>query len=76
VARAVDDDLGIADRTGVAPYFNPYGRVLRCRGHGANQDEEPKANGTHFIKLTGPAKTIAANQHKFEQLLASVQPDR
>jgi hypothetical protein len=30
--------------------------------------------GNVFIKLTGPAKTIAANQQKFEQLLASVQP--
>jgi hypothetical protein len=26
-----------------------------------------------FFKLTGPAKTIAANQQKFEQLLASLQ---
>jgi hypothetical protein len=29
-----------------------------------------------FIKLTGPGKTIAANQQEFEQLLASLQPDR
>lgn len=31
--------------------------------------------GNLFVKLTGPAKTIAANQAKFEQLLASFQPD-
>jgi hypothetical protein len=29
-----------------------------------------------FIKFTGPAKTIAANQPKFEQLLASFQPEK
>jgi hypothetical protein len=32
--------------------------------------------GTVFFKLTGPAKTIAANQQKFEQLLASLQLDK
>ena len=32
--------------------------------------------GNVFIKLTGPVKTIAANQQKFEQLLASFQPDK
>lgn len=32
--------------------------------------------GAVFVKLTGPAKTIAANQQKFEQLLASFQPDK
>jgi hypothetical protein len=32
--------------------------------------------GNIFIKFTGPAKTIAANQAKFEQLLSSVQPDK
>lgn len=32
--------------------------------------------GNVFIKLTGPAKTIAANQPKFEQLLASFQRDK
>ena len=32
--------------------------------------------GNVFVKLTGPARTIAANQQKFEQLLASFQPDR
>jgi len=28
--------------------------------------------GTVFIKFTGPAKTVAANQQKFEQLLGSI----
>ncbi len=32
--------------------------------------------GNVFIKFTGPVKTIAANQQKFEQLLASFQPDK
>ena len=32
--------------------------------------------GNVFVKFTGPAKTIAANQPKFEQLLASFQPDK
>lgn len=29
-----------------------------------------------FVKFTGPAKTVAANQQKFEQLLASFQTDK
>jgi len=29
-----------------------------------------------FVKFTGPAKTIAANQQKFDQLLASFQSDK
>jgi hypothetical protein len=32
--------------------------------------------GSLFIKLTGPAKTIAAQQKNFDQLLASIQPDK
>jgi hypothetical protein len=32
--------------------------------------------GHVFFKLTGPAKTIAAEQKNFEQLLASIQPDK
>jgi hypothetical protein len=32
--------------------------------------------GNVFIKFTGPMKTIHANQQKFEQLLASFQPDK
>ncbi len=34
------------------------------------------SGGNVFIKFTGPAKTIAANQQKFEQMLASFQPDK
>lgn len=32
--------------------------------------------GTVFFKLTGPAKTVAANAQKFEQLLASLQLEK
>ena len=32
--------------------------------------------GNVFVKFTGPAKTIAANQRRFEQLLASFQRDQ
>jgi hypothetical protein len=32
--------------------------------------------GNVFIKFTGPVSTIAANRQKFEQLLASFQPDK
>jgi hypothetical protein len=32
--------------------------------------------GSLFIKLTGPVKTIAAHQKNFDQLLASIQPDK
>lgn len=32
--------------------------------------------GNVFFKLTGPAKTIAAQQKQFEQLLASIQLDK
>jgi hypothetical protein len=32
--------------------------------------------GNVFIKFTGPAKTVAANQTKFEQLLTSFQRER
>jgi hypothetical protein len=32
--------------------------------------------GSVFFKLTGPAKTIAAQQKNFELLLASIQPDK
>jgi len=34
------------------------------------------SGGNIFIKFTGPTKTIAANQQKFEQLLASLQRDK
>jgi hypothetical protein len=29
-----------------------------------------------FVKFTGPAKTIAANQQKFEELLSSFQAQK
>ena len=32
--------------------------------------------GTIFIKFTGPERTIGTNQLQFEQLLASVQPEK
>jgi hypothetical protein len=32
--------------------------------------------GSLFFKLTGPAKTIAAQEKNFNQLLASIQPDK
>lgn len=32
--------------------------------------------GNLFVKFTGPEKTVAANQQKFEQLLASFQKDQ
>jgi hypothetical protein len=37
--------------------------------------EGPGGNNI-FVKFTGPAKTVAANQQKFEQLLASFQADK
>ena len=36
-----------------------------------------EGSGGHvFFKLTGPAKTIAAQEKNFEQLLSSIKPDR
>jgi hypothetical protein len=32
--------------------------------------------GNLFVKFTGPAKTITANRQKFDQLIASFQPDK
>jgi hypothetical protein len=32
--------------------------------------------GNLFIKFTGPVKTIAANQPKFEQMLASLEKEK
>ena len=32
--------------------------------------------GNVFVKFTGPSKTVAANQQKFEQMIASFQPDK
>lgn len=47
-----------------APAYRLLGAVI----------EAPRGNV--FVKFTGPAKTVAANQAKFEQLIASFQPDR
>jgi hypothetical protein len=33
-------------------------------------------SGNIFVKFTGPANTIAANAQKFQQLLASFQPEK
>jgi hypothetical protein len=32
--------------------------------------------GNVFVKFTGPAKTVAANEQKFEQLLSSFEPEK
>ena len=32
-------------------------------------------SGNVFFKLTGPSKTIAAQQAAFDQMLASIQPE-
>jgi hypothetical protein len=34
------------------------------------------SGGNVFVKFAGPAKTIAANQQKLEQMLASFQPEK
>jgi hypothetical protein len=47
-----------------APGYRLIGAIVEGQG------------GNVFFKLTGPAKTIAAQQKNFEQLLASIQPDK
>lgn len=32
--------------------------------------------GNIFVKFTGPAKTVAANQQKFDQMIGSFQPEK
>jgi len=49
-----------ASRT-IVPGYRLLGAIVQAPG------------GTVFFKLTGPARTIAANEQKFEQLLASLQ---
>jgi hypothetical protein len=46
------------------PGYRLLGAIVEGRG------------GNVFIKFTGPAKTIAANAQKFQQLLASFQPEK
>ena len=45
------------------PGYRLLGAIVEGRG------------GNVFVKFTGPAKTVAANAQKFEQLLASFQPE-
>ena len=59
---------GMGGPTATAPSSVPGYRLLGAIVEGPG--------GNVFIKFTGPAKTIAANQQKFEQLLASFQPDK
>ena len=62
------DYSGMGGPTASAPKTVPGYRLLGAIVEGPG--------GNVFIKFTGPAKTIAANQQKFEQLLASFQPDK
>jgi hypothetical protein len=59
---------GIAGPTASAPQTVAGYRLLGAIVEGPG--------GNVFIKFTGPTKTVAANQQKFEQLLASFQPDK
>lgn len=54
----------LAQSNGVAPGYRLLGAILVNPG------------GNIFLKFTSPAKTVAANQAKFEQLLSSFTPDR
>jgi hypothetical protein len=53
----------VRDHT-AAPAYRLLGAIVEAPG------------GKVFVKFTGPAKTIAANHAKFEQLIASFQPDK
>lgn len=52
----------MAAKTTAVPGYRLLGAIVEAPG------------GNIFVKFTGPMKTIAANQQKFEQLLASFQP--
>jgi len=54
----------MAQSRGAVPGYRLLGAIVEGPG------------GNVFIKFTGPAKTIAANRQKFEQLLASFQLDK
>ncbi len=56
---------GMGGPMAAAPTSNPGYRLLGAIVEGPG--------GNIFVKLTGPAKTIAANQQKFEQLLNSFE---
>jgi hypothetical protein len=62
------DYSGIGGPTATAPQTVAGYRLLGAIIEGPG--------GNVFIKFTGPVKTIAANQQKFEQLLASFQPEK
>jgi len=53
----------LADAKSSVPGYRLLGAILVNPG------------GNIFLKFTGPAKTVAANQVKFEQLLSSFAPD-
>ena len=53
----------LAQSKSLAPGYRLLGAILVNPG------------GNIFLKFTGPAKTVAANQLKFEQLLASFAPE-
>jgi hypothetical protein len=54
----------MAAKTQSVPGYRLLGAIVEAPG------------GNIFVKFTGPMKTIAANQQKFEQLLASFQPSK
>jgi hypothetical protein len=54
----------MAAKTQTVPGYRLLGAIVEAPG------------GNIFVKFTGPMKTIAANQQKFEQLLASFQPSK
>lgn len=54
----------LAKQTVLKPTFRLLGAIVENPG------------GNLFIKFTGEAKTMAANQQKFEQLVASFEPDK
>ncbi|MEP7307833.1 MAG: hypothetical protein ABJA98_20205 [Acidobacteriota bacterium] len=54
----------VAPAQHAVPGYRLLGAIVESRG------------GNIFIKFTGPANTIAANRQKFQQLLASFQPDK
>jgi len=59
--------------SGMGGPMSPGGAVAGYRLLGAIVEGR---SGNIFVKFTGPAKTVAANQQKFEQLLGSFQPDK
>jgi hypothetical protein len=54
----------LAQSTTLKPSYRLLGAIVENSG------------GNIFIKFTGEARTMTANQQKFEQLLASFEPDK